>query len=340
MKLRGDPMSRAPKLLRLLIVEDDPDQRELLRSTLEEHFTGSKLVDVATISDAMQQDFTAFDLILSDFNLPDGTGMELLEHVRRRCDTPLVLVTGENVGHIAAESIRRGATDYVVKVGNYLYALPLVVEKCLAVAKMRRENEALRAELEKALMSLREKNVTLEKSLRKTEEAAATDPLTGLYNRRHFNKVLAQLFSEAKRYECDIAVVMIDLDGFKQLNDSGGHQLGDRLLLVAARAITANMRAMDVASRYGGDEFVILAPRANGPEAATIAERIRQDYRKASAMILRRNEGLTMSFGVASLHSDGSASGDELVAAADAALYQAKEAGRDRIVISTPMVGR
>jgi two-component system cell cycle response regulator len=333
-------MSQPKNPLRLLIVEDDPDQRELVRQTLAEHFGDSTLVDVSTIGDAMAQDIPTFDLVLSDFNLPDGTGMELLEHVRRRCDTPLVLVTGENVGRMAAESIRKGATDYIVKVGDYLVALPLVVEKSLAVAKMRRENEVLRTELEVALGALREKNVALEQSLRRTEEAAATDPLTGLYNRRHFGKVLAQLYSEACRYESDIAVVMIDLDEYKKLNDTCGHQVGDRMLLVAARAITANMRVMDVASRYGGDEFVLLAPRAAGPEAATIAERIRQEYRKASAMILRRNEGLTMSFGVASLRSDGSASADELVAAADAALYQAKEAGRNRIVISTPVIGR
>ncbi len=333
-------MTHTSANLRLLIVEDDPDQRELVRQTLGERFGSGNIVDVSTIAAAMGQDIATFDLILSDFNLPDGTGMELLAHVRRRCDTPLILVTGENIGHVAAESIRKGATDYVVKVGDYLFALPLVVEKCLAVANMRRENEALRAELEKTMLALREKNTALEKALRKTEEAAATDPLTGLYNRRHFNKVLSQLFSEARRYETDMSIVMIDLDGYKQLNDTCGHQVGDRLLLVAARAITANMRGMDVASRYGGDEFVILAPRAAGAEAATIAERIRQDYRKASAMILRRNEGLTMSFGVASLLSDGSANGDELVAAADAALYQAKDGGRDRIVISSSVAGR
>lgn len=333
-------MTWPPNSMRLLVVEDDPDQRELLTQTLRDHFGPQTVVDVGGIVAAMEKPLASFDLILSDFNLPDGTGMELLEHVRRVCATPLVLVTSENVGQIAAESIRKGATDYVVKVGDYLFALPLVVEKCLAVAKMRRENESLRAELEKALLALREKNIALEVALRKTEEAAATDPLTGLYNRRHFNKVLSQLFSEARRYENDMSIVMIDLDGYKQLNDTCGHQVGDRLLLVAARAITSNMRGMDVASRYGGDEFVILAPRAGGVEAAGIAERIRQDYRKASAMILRRNEGLTMSFGVASLNSDGSANGDELVAAADAALYQAKEAGRDRIVISSSVAGR
>jgi len=333
-------MTHTLNTLRLLVVEDDPDHRELVRETLEERFGEKTVVDVATISDAMVLDFGKFDLILSDYNLPDGTGMEFLEQVRRKCDTPLILVTGENNGHLAAESIRKGATDYVVKSPDYLLALPLVVEKSLAVAKMRRENEALRAELERTLAALREKNVALEHALHKTEEAAATDPLTGLYNRRHFTKVLAQLFSEARRYGNELSALMIDLDGYKTVNDACGHQIGDRLLLVAARAITGSIRAMDVASRYGGDEFIILAPRAAVQDAARIAERIRTDYKKASAMILRREEGLTMSFGVASLASDGSASGDELVAAADGALYQAKESGRDRIVISSPVASR
>jgi two-component system cell cycle response regulator len=325
--------------MRFLLVEDDRDQCQLLGETLAEYFGPQTVIAVGTIEAAMQQPLESFDLILSDFNLPDGTGMELLEHVRRRCPTPLVLVTSENVGQIAAESIRKGATDYVVKVGDYLLALPLVVEKCLAVAVMKRENELLRAELERTLAALREKNGALETSLRKVEEVAATDPLTGLYNRRHFSKVLLQLFAEAGRFDTDISCVMIDLDGYKQLNDSCGHQVGDRLLLVAARSITANMRAMDVAARYGGDEFVVLAPRAGSAEAAQIAERIRQEYWKTSAMILRRNEGLTMSFGVASLQIDRCDSGEQLVAAADAALYQAKETGRNRIVISAPVVG-
>jgi len=332
-------MNRPPNSMRFLLVEDDRDQCQLLAETLCEHFGPQTVVDVGTIEAAMEQPLERFDLILSDFNLPDGTGMELLEHVRRRCPTPLVLVTSENVGQIAAESMRKGATDYVVKVGDYLLALPLVVEKCLAVATMKRENESLRAELERTLVALREKNVALETSLRKVEEVAATDPLTGLYNRRHFSKVLSQLFAEAGRFDTDMSCVMIDLDGYKQLNDSCGHQVGDRLLLVAARSITANMRAMDVAARYGGDEFVVLAPRAGSEEAAQIAERIRQEYWKTSAMILRRNEGLTMSFGVASLQIDRCDTGEQLVAAADAALYQAKETGRNRIVISTPVTG-
>src|SRR4051812_49675105 len=111
--------------------------------------------------------------------------MQLLEDVRGRCSTPLIMVTGENVGHTAAEAIQAGATDYVVKVGDYLFTIPLVVEKNLTVAKVMRENESLRLELERTLAELKDKNAQLEQSLQRVGEMAAAEPLTRLYHRRH-----------------------------------------------------------------------------------------------------------------------------------------------------------
>ena len=320
--------------LKLLIIEDDPDQRELIRQTLEDRFGSDTVTGAESIIDALQQDLISFDLILCDYNLPDGTGMELLEQVKARCATPVILVTGENVGRIAAEAIRRGATDYVVKLGDYLHAIPLVVEKNLTVAKVKRENESLRHDLELALAEVRTKNLQLEQSLKRVEEVAATDPLTGLYNRRHFGKVLDQLFAEAQRYDTDLSCVMIDLDGYKLLNDSFGHQLGDQLLVVAAKAIMANLRRMDVAARYGGDEFVLLLPRAGGTEASSVVSRIRDDFRHASAALLRRNTGVTMSIGIASMRADHVSGTEQLVALADAAMYRAKAKGRNCLVLS------
>jgi len=321
--------------LRILIIEDDPDQNELIRETLEERFGAGTVVAVANRAEALIQPLETFDLILSDYNLPDATGMQLLEEIKSRCTTPVIMVTGENVGRIAAEAIRRGATDYVVKFGDYLFTIPLVVEKNLAVAKVRQENERLRVELEGALSEVREKNTQLEKSLKRIEEVAATDPLTGLYNRRHFGKVIEQLFSESQRYDTDVACVMIDLDGYKQLNDSFGHQIGDQILVVAAKVISGNMRKMDVAARYGGDEFVLLLPRASAEEAGRVAQRIRDEFRQASAILLRRNEGVGMSIGVASMQTDSPHNTDQLIAAADAALYGAKAAGRNRVMMSS-----
>lgn len=320
--------------IKILVIEDDDDQRELMRETLEDHFGPGTVVGAESGNAALSHDLGSFHLILSDYNLPDRTGMDLLDAIRQRCATPVIMVTGENVGQIAVEAIRRGATDYIVKFGDYLSTIPLVVEKNLTVAKVKRENESLRVELERALEEVRDKNTQLEQSLKRVEEVAATDPLTGLYNRRHFGKVGEQLWSEAQRYDQDLACVMIDLDGYKQINDRYGHQIGDQVLVVAAKVITANLRRMDVAARYGGDEFILLLPHASAEESAGVAARIREEYRAAVDTLLRRNETATMSIGIGSKRCDSPAFADHLVAAADAALYRAKEAGRNRIVIS------
>jgi two-component system cell cycle response regulator len=323
--------------LKLLIVEDDADQRDLIRETLEDHFGRGTVVAVESRAAAAAQDVSGFDLILTDYNLSDGCGMDLLDDIRKQCTTPVIMVTGENVGQIAVDAIRRGATDYVVKLGDYLFTIPLVVEKNLTMAKMKRENEQLREQVEKAMIELQFKNGQLQESLLRVEQMAATDPLTGLYNRRHFGRVLEQLFSEAQRYDTDLSCAMIDLDGYKQLNDAHGHQVGDQLLVAAGRVITANLRKMDIAARYGGDEFVLLLPRAQTDEAAGVVQRIREEFFTASAAVLNRADGVRMSVGIGSVRATSSGSAEQLIATADKALYQAKGAGRDRIAIAAPV---
>jgi two-component system cell cycle response regulator len=314
--------------LKLLVVEDDADQRALIRETLEDRFGPGTVKAVEGIRAALAENLNTFNLILTDYNLTDGTGMELLIQVRQRCRTPVILVTGENVARIATDAVRNGATDYVVKFGDYLFTIPLIVEKNLAVAKMETENQRLRSELEDALREVRNKNVQLEQSLIKVEELAATDPLTGLYNRRHFGRVLEQLFSESERTGSDLSCVMIDLDGYKQLNDSFGHALGDQLLVVAGKVIQANLRKMDVAARYGGDEFVLLLPHTTISEAQGVSQRIRDDYRQGSGIVLRRNDGVNMSLGIASRKNDTPATAEQLVIFADTAMYRAKASGK------------
>lgn len=186
--------------IKLLIIDDDPDQQALLRETLETRFGGGSVIGVHSKREAMAQPLEAFDLILCDFNLPDGSGLDVLDLIRTRCDTPVIMVTGENVGQTAVDTIERGAVDYVVKHGDYFLTIPLVVEKNLTAARIKRQMEALQRELVR-------KNAELERLLRQVEQAAATDPLTGLYNRRHFADVLDQLFAEATRYGHDMSCV-------------------------------------------------------------------------------------------------------------------------------------
>jgi len=325
--------------LRLLIIEDDADQSELIRETLEDHFGLGTVTAVADVKSALAQDLSSFSLILTDYNLPDGSGMDLLDKVRTKCDTPVILVTGENVGQIAADAISRGATDYVVKFGDYLYTIPLVVEKNLTVAKVKRENQRLREQIERTLLELQFKNGQLEESLQQMEQMAATDPLTGLYNRRHFGRMMEQMFADAQRIGSDLSCVMIDLDEYKHLNDTFGHPVGDQLLITAGKVITANLRKMDVAARYGGDEFVLMLPRADTPEAAGVAQRIRDDYYHASAGVLRKQQGVFMSVGISTLVAHRPSGTDQLLAMADKALYRAKESGRNRIAVAEARPG-
>jgi len=308
--------------LRLLVIEDDADQRELLVETLHGHFGPGTVVGVSGRRAALELDLGSFDLILSDYNLADCNGLDLLGTVRHLCNTPFILVTGENVSDTAALAIRRGAMDYVVKTGDYLFTIPLVVEKNLEIAKIKSENEHLRLQLE-------EKNAQL-------EQMAATDPLTGLYNRRHFNRALEQLFHEAQRGGTDLSCVMVDMDGFKRLNDTRGHMIGDQILVTAARVITAGLRRMDLAARYGGDEFVLLLPHAHSDEAVSVVSRIRDDFRLASGLILA-TDVITMSCGIASMSDICPSGPDQLVNSADAALYRAKAAGRNRIIVTEPI---
>ncbi len=168
---------------------------------------------------------------------------------------------------------------------------------------------------------------------RQLKEMAARDPLTGLYNRRHVDEVLARSFAEAKRYGHPLSCLMIDLDNFKAVNDRFGHHAGDQALMLAADTVSGELRASDIAARFGGDEFVVLLPHAEQEQAAVLARRIADRFAsniRAALPTLRTR----LSIGIASL-GDGDADRPEgLVRAADRALYAAKQRGRNRIEIS------
>ncbi len=159
------------------------------------------------------------------------------------------------------------------------------------------------------------------------QRQAETDQLTGIYNRRYFETSLDQEVERARRYSSTLALLMIDVDNFKQLNDRHGHLVGDRLLYQLTRECETCLRASDVFCRYGGDEFAIIAPETPGPAAMALARRMRQNI---GALELGTSPGtLAISIGIA-VWEQGFKTKDDLIAAADSALYQAKSAGRDR----------
>ncbi len=153
----------------------------------------------------------------------------------------MILVTGEGIIENAARAIRQGAYDYIVKAGDYLFAIPLMVEKNLAIWQTKQENLRLQEQLTRTLEEVSVKNKQLEAAVKQLAAMAATDPLTGLANRRTLALTMERSFAEAVRYGHDLACIMIDLDGFKLLNDTLGHQRGDGILEAVATILKTQL---------------------------------------------------------------------------------------------------
>lgn len=325
---------------RLLLIEDDPDAAALMRETLEDHFGPGCIRHCPTLAQSLAVDLYQIDLVLSDMNLPDGCGLDVLgKFLEQRPDLPLVFVTGEGILDNAILAIRRGAYDYVVKAGEYLFTLPVIVEKNLELWRIKRENQSLADQLEQMLDQVRVKNHQLEEMVTKLETMAATDPLTGLANRRAFAQAMDRRFADAVRQGHDLACVMIDLDGFKQLNDTLGHPTGDRVLQTAARVLQANCRRSDVAGRFGGDEFVLVLPQIDEEAACQVVRRIGEEFETATSTELAQagfDGRLSMSMGLSMLEPHRVTSPEQLIAQADHALYCAKSAGKTRLVVHRP----
>jgi len=161
---------------------------------------------------------------------------------------------------------------------------------------------------------------------------AIQDPLTGLYNRRFFNDALERELRRSDRRDIPMALLMIDLDHFKRVNDERGHEAGDRLLQAVAEMLRREVRAEDVIARYGGEEFVVLLPETNLDSGRVLAERLRRAFKRLEVEHGGRSLGpFTLSVGVAA-RTRRTTTGEQIVQAADAALYRAKREGRNRVV--------
>lgn len=167
----------------------------------------------------------------------------------------------------------------------------------------------------------------------RTKKMAITDGLTRLYNHKHFYELLEQEFHRTKRYQASVVMIMIDIDFFKQINDTYGHQVGDDILKELAIVVRAQVRDIDILARYGGEEFAALLPQTTLEQAAIVAERIRSAVEMNEFSTSKGIIKITVSLGVAGYPEMDINSQVELVKRADAALYRAKETGKNRVVI-------
>ena len=165
---------------------------------------------------------------------------------------------------------------------------------------------------------------------------SVTDPMTNLYNRRYFAEISESIVSLAKRKNEDLSVVILDIDKFKNVNDTYGHQFGDDVIVSLAHILTNSQRKSDIICRYGGDEFIILLPYSSIENTAIIAEKIR-NHVESSSMTIDSNESFkfTISLGVSQVDMQNEVNIDLALKRADEALYQAKNAGRNNVMLNT-----
>jgi diguanylate cyclase (GGDEF)-like protein len=207
-----------------------------------------------------------------------------------------------------------GASDYLVK--------PFDVEELVARARVHLKIKHLQDEL-------RDKNLRL-------EALSRTDELTGLNNRRYFMELATTELGRVRRHATPLALMMIDADHFKYINDTMGHLCGDRVLAAIGKALRIGIRNYDIAGRYGGEEFALLLPQTRPDDARSVAERCRQTIASTEVEHDGQSVRVTVSVGIAALPEAPASNIEELVKFADEALYRAKAGGRNQVVVWRP----
>jgi len=293
----------------VLVIDDSPDIHQIV--TVRLRAEDVKLIHAfGAIEGLAMLRANHVDLVLLDLDMPGTDGMTLFREIRADHElvaVPVIFLTGTVDVSVKVQAFDLGAIDYVTKPFD-------------AVELRARVRAALRTKHYYDLLARK----------------AQLDAVTGLWNRAYFDTRLANAIADADRHEHPVALIMVDVDHFKNVNDTYGHPFGDMTLRRVGESLAEGLRPSDVLCRYGGEEFGIVLGDTTTEEAQQAAERLRMHLMVLGLECRNEPVPLTASFGVAGsdlLGEDEPLTGERLVKMADDALYEAKHTGRDRVCV-------
>src|SRR4051794_7432003 len=293
--------------LSVLLVEDNAADAALVEALIDNEAPGAfELECVPRLAIACERlGRNGVDCVLYDLGLPDASGLDGLSRLRATSPgVAVVVLTGDSEVATGIAALQAGAQDYLVK----------------GKANGDAITRALRHSIERR------------RSEHRLQYMADHDPLTGLLNRRRLEEELDLHAERVRRYGAEGALLVLDLDHFKHVNDSLGHRAGDELIITVARLLRSRLRSSDFVARLGGDEFALLLPKAGAAEARKVAEDLLGAVRDHTIPSNGTTRRTTASIGIAVFDEEGQAGGNDPLVGADLAMYDAKEAGRDSIV--------
>ncbi len=300
--------------LKILVIDPEVADHILIRDSLQRSKVPASLQFVTSTEQGLKRlEKKEFDIILTDHHLPQANAFHLVSEVQQRpVPIPVIVLTRHDEARVAREAFQRGVDDYLLK--EELEAISIFDVIGDVIEKRRQKEELVRREV-------------------LLKEQAERDGLTGLYNHRYFLDAIEKEFSRARRYRRPLSLIMIDLDGFKMINDTCGHPAGDQVLQKVSHLILQTVRFVDIVARYGGDEFSILVPETGLKDASKLAERIVREIHQNPFLFENRVFPLAASAGVACYRPDQRWTGT-LLKEADQALYEAKKRGRNRVIVA------